>query len=128
MTNGAFRLRVTSVSSSTSTDFRLDAVAVNVHFVQPGGYEHSGPCDWAAYWADQAKALDIELYIIAWGVTDKCSFDDPDSDYYYMDAAEFLESLASDSFHFFNEPKSADLDPVFYSIGSQLTGGSRLIQ
>ncbi len=128
LTNGAFRLRVTSVSSSTSTDFRLDAVAVNVHFVQPGGYEHSGPCDWAAYWADQAKALDIELYIIAWGVTDKCSFDDPDSDYYYMDAAEFLESLASDSFHFFNEPKSADLDPVFYSIGSQLTGGSRLIQ
>jgi len=129
LTNGLLRVRVTSVSNSTSTDFRLDAVAINVHFEDSsGGYEHSGPCDWAAYWADQANALGIELYIIAWGATDKCSFDDSNSAYYYMDADEFLESLASDSFHFFNEPKSVDLEPIFYSIGSQLTGGSRLIQ
>jgi hypothetical protein len=124
-------VRVTNVSNDwgSDTDFRLDAVAVNVHFEDPsGGYAHSGPCDWAAYWADQARALGIELYVIAWGATDECSFDDPDSAYYYMDADEFLESLASDAFHFFNEPKSADLEPIFYAIGSQLTGGSRLIQ
>lgn len=130
LSNGNFRVRVTDVSSSSSRDFRLDAVAVNVHYEEAGGggYEHTGPCDWAAHWADQAKALGIEIFTIAWGASDSCSHDDWGSTYYNMDAAVFLESLATDSSHAFNEPKSEDLEPIFYAIGSQLTSGSRLIQ
>ena len=130
LTNGNFRVRVTNVSDSSGKDFRLDAVAAEVYYDDSsgGGYQHKGPCDWAAYNADQAKALGIEVFTIAWGADNQCDRDDPSSPYYNMDAVEFLESLATDASHAFNEPKSADLEPIFYSIGTQLTAGSRLIQ
>ena len=129
LSNANFRVRVTNVADDDETDFRLDYIAAEVYYSQTGGgYAHTGPCDYAAYWADQAKALGIEIFTIAWGATNKCSFDDPSSPWYNVDATVFLEALATDSSHFFNEPKSADLEPIFYSIGSQLTAGSRLIQ
>jgi len=131
LSNANFRVRVTNVADDSDNDFRLDYVAAEVFYSEPGGgggYEHTGPCDWAAYWADQAKALGIEIFTIAWGATNQCSYDDPSSPYYNMDAGVFLASLATDASHAFNEPKSADLEPIFYSIGTQLTAGSRLIQ
>lgn len=131
-----FRFRLTMVSNSTLTDFDLDLIAAKVHFttVQTSSsttFDGSlGPCDWAVKQADAAKALGIEIFMIGWGVSsyDDCGNDLSSSPYYNMDAADFLALLATDADHFFNEPKSEDLDPVFSAIGAQLTGGSRLVE
>ncbi len=130
LADGNFLVRVTNVSNRSGKDFRLDAVAADVYYDDSSGagYQHKGPCDWAAYNADLAKALGIEIFTIAWGADNRCDRDDPSSPYYNMDAAVFLESLATDSSHAFNEPKSADLEPIFFAIGTVLTSGSRLIQ
>ncbi len=134
LSDANFRVRVTNVADDSENKFELDYVAAEVFYSEPGGgggggaYEHKGPCDWAAYNADIAKALGIEIFTIAWGATNQCDRDDPSSPYFEMDAAVFLASLATDPSHAFNEPKSADLEPIFYSIGTQLTTGSRLIQ
>jgi hypothetical protein len=131
-----FKLRLTMVSNLTTTDFDLDLVAVKVHYTDEDTSSTTtfdgslGPCDWAVQQANAAKAAGIEVYIIGWGVSayDSCSRDLSSSPYYNMNAADFLALLATDAEHFFNEPKSEDLDPIFMAIGSQLTGGSRLVE
>jgi len=135
LSDANFRVRVTDVASNTSTTFRMDAVAVNIYYstsVTDPALANLGGCDWAAQQATAAKALGIEIFVIGYGLnaTERCSnhAEDPSSPYYNYTAAEFLESLASDPDHFYNEPKSGDLDPVFAQIGAQLTGGSRLVR
>ena len=129
LSNTNLRVRLTSVGSSTTTDFRLDAVAVNIHYTYPNlGVNHLGPCDWAMQQADAAKALGIEVYTIAFGASDSCNRDSLISPWYGVSAVDFLKALATDDQHFYNEPKTEDLDPVFQAIGSQLTAGSRLVE
>ena len=41
---------------------------------------------------------------------------------------DLLEYMATDADHFFDEPSTADLRPIFEVIGSQLAGGSRLVE
>jgi hypothetical protein len=36
--------------------------------------------------------------------------------------------MATDVDHFFNQPSTADLRPIFEVIGYQLAGGSRLVE
>ncbi len=43
-------------------------------------------------------------------------------------ATELLRLMATDDAHFYNQPKSQDLDPVFQAIGMQLAAGSKLVQ
>lgn len=43
-------------------------------------------------------------------------------------ATELLRPMATDDAHFYNQPKSQDLDPVFATIGIQLASGSKLVQ
>jgi hypothetical protein len=40
---------------------------------------------------------------------------------------DLLRAMASDQYHFFNEPKTTDLEPIFQVIGTQLATGSRLV-
>jgi len=39
-----------------------------------------------------------------------------------------MEYMATDEDHFFDEPSTADLEPIFKVIGSQLAGGARLVE
>jgi hypothetical protein len=131
-----FRVRITNVSNSGSMDFRLDSVQAKTHFTYVNTntttvYDNNlGPCDWAGTQANIAKSLGIEIFAIGWGVSsdDECDNDLPSSPYYNWDADDFLASLATDAEHFYNEPKSADLEPIFNSIGAQLTSGSKLVE
>ena len=131
MSNATFRVRITNVADDSKTDFRLDAVAINVFYADTSSsVNHLGPCDWAVQQADAAKALGIQVFTIGWGVSssNKCSQDSTSSPYYNMSAANFLRLLATDDAHFYNEPKHTDLDPIFNAIGGLLTQGTRLIQ
>jgi hypothetical protein len=67
------------------------------------------------------------VFVIAWGADDRCDYDDPSSPWYQADAVDLLQAMASDQYHFFNEPKSTDLEPIFQVIGTQLATGSRLV-
>jgi hypothetical protein len=125
--NANFRVRVMNVASNTSTTFSLDAVAVNVHYTTQTSL-YAGPCAYAKEIADQAIAAGIELYVVAWGATgDSCSSENAGSAFAGMPADDFLRDLVVDDAHFFNEPKSTDLEPVFKAIGAQLAAGSKLV-
>ena len=129
LSNANFRVRVVDVADSTFREFFLDSVAVDITYAGGGGGSFLGPCDYASQMATQAKAAGIEIYAIAFGAGgDECDDEDPSSPWYNVDAVEFLESLATDEYHFFDEPKSSDLEPIFKAIGAQLTGGSRLVE
>lgn len=130
LSDANFRVRITSIGADTSYDFNLDRVTVEVtySYPNPSGVSHDGPCDYAMQQADAAKAAGIEIYVIAWGATDTCSFDDSSSAWKDASATYFLQNVATDSAHFFNEPKTSDLTPIFQVIGAQLTSGSRLVE
>lgn len=49
------------------------------------------------------------------------------STYYDYSPGQFLTAVATDSAHFYNEPKTEDLEPIFAAIGAQLTSGSKLV-
>jgi len=127
ITNGNFRDRITDVASSTSRDFRLDWAPIRVYYTEPGVNIAQGPCDYAAQQADAAKALDIDVFTIAYGVDDVCDNDSPTSPWYNAEAIDLLRYMATDEFHFFNEPLTSDLAPIFQVIGAQLATGSRLV-
>lgn len=87
-----------------------------------------GPCDYASKMASQAKAAGIEVYTIGYGVNENCKNETPASVWSGRSVAELLRTMATDDAHFFNQPKSQDLDPVFQAIGLQLSAGSKLVQ
>ncbi len=128
LSDANFRVRITNVTNSTSREFYLDWAAVSVYYStpEPGG-PVLGPCDYAYQQAEVAKAAGIEVFVIAWGADDRCDYDDPSSPWYRADAVDLLQAMASDEYHFFNEPKTTDLEPIFQVIGTQLATGSRLV-
>jgi hypothetical protein len=87
-----------------------------------------GPCDYAKRMADQAKAAGIEVYVIAYGADDRCTREQSTSPWVNKSAVELLNSMASDDAHFFNAPRTADLDPIFEAIGQELARGARLVR
>jgi hypothetical protein len=131
LSDANFRVRITNVSSKSSPyirDFRLDWAAVKVYHTPA-----SGPCQYAADQADIAKAAGIEVFTIGYGVGEydplggnTCGQDH--GAWAGRSAAELLTYMATDVDHFFNAPSTADLRPLFEVIGSQLAGGSRLVQ
>ena len=83
--------------------------------------------------ADEAKAAGIEVFTIGYGVGEeggaggeRCGADT--GAWSGSPAVDLLENMATDSDHFFNQPSTADLRPIFEVIGSQLAGGSRLTE
>ncbi|HEY5625215.1 MAG TPA: vWA domain-containing protein, partial [Dehalococcoidia bacterium] len=88
----------------------------------------NGPCDYAMKMATEAKDQGIEIYTIAYGADDTCDHDKPGTTWYRKDATELLEAMATDAEHYFYEPRTADLDPVFEAIGIQLGGSTKLIR
>jgi hypothetical protein len=134
-TNGNFRVRITDVDDTTTTSFRLDAVSVNYTYSQSvtiPGVDSEGPCDWAIQQAIAAKSLGIEIYTIGFGVdpTEKCRNlgESSASAYYNYTAIQLLTAIATDANHYYAAPKTQDLTGIFAAIGSQLTGGSRLVE
>lgn len=127
LSNSNFRVRITNVGSSTSRDFFLDWAAVKVYYSTPAPGAALGPCDYAMQQADAAKAAGIEVFVIAWGADDECDNDDPSSPWYQDEAVDLLRAMATDDLHFFEEPKTSDLEPIFQIIGTQLATGSRLV-
>ncbi len=87
-----------------------------------------GPCDYAMKMASQAKAARIEIFTLGYGVDENCTHENANSPWANRPAVDLLRAMATDSAHFFNAPKTADLDPIFQAIGQQLAGGSRLVQ
>jgi hypothetical protein len=87
-----------------------------------------GPCDYAKKMADQAKAAGIEVYVIAYGADDNCTRETSASPWVNKEAVELLNSMATDDAHFFNAPRTADLDPIFEAIGQELARGARLVE
>ena len=127
LSNSNFRVRITDVANSTSREFYLDWVAVKVHYTVPVDEGVLGPCDYAYKQAVAAKAADIEMFVIAWGADDYCDYESPSSPWDGASAVELLQAMATDELHFYNEPKTTDLAPIFEVIGSQLATGSRLV-
>jgi Flp pilus assembly protein TadG len=87
-----------------------------------------GPCDYASRMASQAKAAGIEVYTIGYGVNENCTRETAASPWNNVAVSTLLLSMATDSSHFFNQPASQDLDPVFAAIGVQLAAGSKLVE
>jgi len=144
--NANFRLRITNVGSSTSRDFNLDWAPVTVYYSTPG--IALGPCDYANNMASDAKAAEVEIYTIGFGVEGAtCSTESGSSPYDGALATQLLADMAVNSFddqgncvgpsaiaaenadgdHFLCEARSGDLAPIFQQIASQLAGGSRLV-
>jgi len=88
----------------------------------------NGPCDYAMKMATEAKAQGIEIYTIAYGADDTCDRDTPGTTWYDKDAVELLSAMATDADHYYYEPRSSDLDPIFEAIGIQLGGQTKLIR
>ncbi len=143
LNNTNFRVRVTDVANDTTRIFYIDDIQVQVDYttsVTTTTYtttttttftNSQGPCDWAGQQATAAKAAGIEVFVIGFGVSssEKCTNGElTNSPYYNMSANSFLQSLATDASHYYNQPKTEDLTVIFNAIGSQLTSGSRLIQ
>ncbi|MEO8457161.1 MAG: TadE/TadG family type IV pilus assembly protein [Chloroflexota bacterium] len=87
-----------------------------------------GPCDYASRVATQAKAAGIQIYTIGYGVNENCTNETAASPWFNKPVSQLLLSMATDSVHFYNQPKTADLDPVFQAIGIQLAAGSKLVK
>jgi len=124
LSNANFRVRVTDVYSSYSRTFYLDWAAVKVYY-SPAT---SGPCAYAAQQADAAKAAGIEVFTIGYGLSSSDLCTDTTGVWHNQNAMALLQSMATDANHFFNQPSTADLRPVFEVIGSHMATGSRLVE
>ncbi len=135
MSSSNFRIRITNVSNVGTTDFRLDYLAAKVYYTTSSTTTvwdgHLGPCDYAMTQAEIAKALGIEIYTIAYGLSsgDQCVDEYSTSEWHNQPINDLLEAMATDADHFYDAPAGEDLEPVFYAIGGALTaGGSRLVE
>jgi Flp pilus assembly protein TadG len=126
LANGNFMVRVTDVSDSSSRDFFLDYVAVNVFYADN---TTGGPCGFAAKQADLAKALipGVQIFTIGYGVAGARCTEDTGS--WHNDRTEdLLRYMASAPENVFIEPRTEDLSDVFREIGRRLSAGYRLVQ
>jgi hypothetical protein len=103
-------------------DFFLDWVAVNVYSSNGSG----GPCDYAANEADIAKALDIEIFTIGFGVAGARCTEDSGS-WQDVTTVNLLTYMASSPDNVFIEPRGDDLSDVFQEIGRRLSASYRLV-
>lgn len=87
-----------------------------------------GPCDYAYKMATLAKSYGLEIYTIGYGVDENCTKESATSPWRNKSAQELLRRMATDDDHFYNQPRTADLDPVFQAIGASLAGGSKLVK
>jgi hypothetical protein len=128
LSDANFRVRVTNVANNTSRTFYLDWAAVRVYHLKNGG-----PCAYAAAQADIARAAGIEVFTIGYGMHDPTNpggivCNEDRGAWQNVPGYDLLEYMATDSDHFFDEPSTADLRPIFEVIGSQLASGSRLVE
>jgi hypothetical protein len=126
LSDANFRVRITNVSNKSSPyirDFYLDWAAVKVYYTP-----YSGPCAYAAALGDEARAAGIEVFTIGYGVGsgDRCTNDT--GAWSGRNALDLLGYIATDADHFFNQPTTEQLRPIFEVIGSQLSSGSRLVE
>jgi len=129
LSDANFRVRITNVANNLSRDFYLDWAAVRVYYGPPS----SGPCDYAARQGDAAKAAGIEVFTIGYGVDNPANpggiICNKDSGVWRNRlGSDLLRYIATDADHFFNEPSTADLRPIFEVIGSRMASGSRLVE
>jgi len=84
------------------------------------------PCEHAVDEAQAVKDLGIEVYTIGYGIDDAyCECDRG----FWEDAParDMLQAMATDEYHYFEEPEGGDLVPVFETIGWELVSGIRLV-
>ncbi len=88
------------------------------------------PCEYAVQKAEEAKALGIEIYTIGYGVEDedanRCVCDN--GAWKDASAREVLQAMATDEYHYFEEPRGGDLTAVFEAIAWQLVKNLRLVE
>ena len=108
--------------------FLSDGAANIVDATSAAAVGATGPCDYAMKMASAAKAQGIEVYTIAYGADDDCDRDTPGTTWYGKPATELLAAMATDAAHYYEEPKTSDLDPIFEEIGILLGGSTRLIR
>ncbi|KPK47800.1 MAG: hypothetical protein AMJ77_01940 [Dehalococcoidia bacterium SM23_28_2] len=94
---------------------------------EPDSYD---PCEYAIQKAQDAKDLGIEIYVIGYGVDDpmigsRCECDR--GAWEDAEARDVLQAMATDEYHYFEEPKGSDLTEVFEAIGLELSTGIRLV-
>jgi hypothetical protein len=104
---------------------------------------YNQPCSYANTRATTAKAADIEIFTIAYGVAGaRCGYDTAGA-FRNVYASTFFAAMATDSFddapggcgpeentdgdNYFCESGSADLEPVFRQVAEQALGHSRLV-
>jgi hypothetical protein len=137
--NANFRVRVTDVANSTARTFSLDWAAVRVTYTPapatpPVGQR--GPCDYAVQNATAAKAQDIEIFTLGYGLSalncDASSGELAISPWYNKSATQVLAAMATNSAdetgcttsagvtqenadgdHFYCETNSAGLAAIF---------------
>ena len=146
LTNANFRLRITNVSNDVARDFILDWASVRVHYTTPP-VGTLGSCDYANQKATAAKAANIEVFTIGFGVDgSNCNYDT--GTYNNARATELLADMATDSLddqghcasstaidaenadgdHFLCEAKDgSSLAAVFKTAANALVGGSKLV-
>ncbi|MEX2158992.1 MAG: Tad domain-containing protein [Dehalococcoidia bacterium] len=137
-----FRVRVISVSDSTSRDFTLDWVAVRVTHS-----EDTNPCEYAVEMAQIAKDADIEVFTLGYGLENEdCVDDGSSSPYQNASVTEVLAAMATDSIdetgcdtaaeadqenldgdHFLCEVDAAGLAAIFQQAAEVLAAGTRLV-
>jgi hypothetical protein len=104
---------------------------------------YNQPCAYANTRASSAKAADIEIFTIAYGVAGaRCGYDSAGA-FRNVYASTFFAAMATDSFddapggcaatensdgdNYFCESLSSDLEPVFRQVAEQALGHSRLV-
>jgi Mg-chelatase subunit ChlD len=104
---------------------------------------NSPPCSYANTRATTAKAADVEIFTIAYGVAGARCGEDTAGPWRGRFASTFFAAMATDSFddapggcsatentdgdHYFCESGSSDLEPVFRQVAEQALGHSRLV-
>ncbi|MEX1253828.1 MAG: pilus assembly protein TadG-related protein [Dehalococcoidia bacterium] len=142
LTNANFRVRVIDVADSTSRTFLLDWVSIRVHSSQS-----FDACEYAFDQAETAKAADIEIFALGYGLENEECGDSSSSPYNNQSVTELLGDMATDSEdetgcdnaseaaqengdgdHFYCETDSSGLSAIFQQAAEQLATGSRLVR
>ncbi|MGB2695479.1 MAG: VWA domain-containing protein [Dehalococcoidia bacterium] len=144
LSNANFRVRVTDVADNITRTFTLDWAAVRVY-----SSEASHPCQYAYDQAVAAKALDIKIFSLGYGLENvNCADSASWSSYQTAKITKLLADMATDSLdqtngcgnssavatengdgdNFFCENNSAGLSAIFQAAAEQLMTGARLVR